>query len=106
MVPQFGTFVEQFNTIVNENSLNVITDSTGDLFIDVPKDMPEEKCNEISGKIGILDRLIGTREKDIGSLFLKGSLADSKFKENNPNYVSELNELRKSFQSFKDSYKH
>lgn len=106
LVPQFGTFVEQFNTIVNENSLNVFTDSDGALFIDVPKDMPQGKSTEISNKVGVLDRLIATQKNSIGSLFLKGSLAENKFKENNPNYISELNDLRKAFQGFKDSYKH
>lgn len=106
LVPQFGNFVEQFNAIVNENSLNVVTDSEGALSIDVPRDMPQDKSLEISNKIGILDRLIATQKNSIGSLFIKGSLYESKFRESNPNYISELNDLRKSFQTFKDSYKH
>lgn len=106
LVPQFGTFVKQFNTIVNENSINVITDSEGALYIDVPKDMPVDKSNEISNRIGVLDRLITTQKSNIGSLFLKASLAENKFRENNPNYISELNDLRKNFQILKDSYKH
>ena len=106
LVPQFGEFVEKFNSFVNDNSLNVVTDSTGNLFVDVPSSMPENKCNEVSTRAGILDRLIKTQGESIGNLFQKGSIAESKFKANNPNYHSELDELRKSFQTFKDLYKH
>ena len=106
LVPQFGSFVEKFNSFVNDNSLNVVTDSTGNLFVDVPADMSEDKYNEISTKVGVLDRLITTQKESIGELFSKGSIAESKFKANNPNYNSELDELRKSFQNFKDLYKH
>lgn len=106
LVPQFGSFVEKFNFFVNDNSLNVVTDSSGNLFVDVPADMSEDKYNEISTKVGVLDRLITTQKESIGELFSKGSIAESKFKANNPNYNSELDELRKSFQSFKDLYKH
>lgn len=106
LVPQFGSFVEKFNSFVNENCLNIVTDSNGNLFVDVPSDMSTDKCNEVSTKVNILDRLITTQKQSIGDLFSKGSIAESKFKANNPNYKSELDELRKSFQTFKDLYKH
>lgn len=106
MVPQFGNFIEQFNSLINENSLSVITDVQGNLSMDVPDSMSEKRSLELSNKVRILDRLISTQKGSISDLFLKGSLADSKFKSNNPEYSAELEGLRKSFQTFKDSYKH
>lgn len=106
LIPQFGGFIEQFNTLISENSVNVFTDSQGNLFIDVPDSMPEDKSNQISNKVNILDRLIKTQSESIKSLFEKGSNIESKFKTNNSNYASELSVLRKSFQTFGNSYKH
>ena len=106
LVPQFGNFVEQFNTLINENSINVITDTKGNLFIDVPGTMTESKSNEITNKVNILDRLIRTQKESIGDLFLKGSLIENKFKSENPDYKPQLEDLRKSYIVFRDSYKH
>lgn len=106
LVPQFKGFIEQFNTLINDNCVNVLTDAKGNLFIDVPNSMPEDKSVQISNKVSVLDRLIKAQSESIGDLFKKGSSIESKFKANNANYTSELNELRKTFISLKDSYKH
>ena len=106
LVPQFGNFVEQFNTLINENSINVITDAKGNLSIDVPSTMTESKSSEIANKVNILDRLISTQKESIGNLFFKGSLIENKFKSENPDYKSQLEGLRKNYITFRDSYKH
>lgn len=62
---QLAYFINQFNNEVNQTGINVITDSAGNMSIDVPTDLQYYVANKISTIIGIIDRLITTHGQEI-----------------------------------------
>jgi len=90
LLPQFGNFILQFNTIVIENTINVINEADGSLTIEVPKEMPDSVSQTLSQKIRILDRLVMTRTGEIDSLLQKGLVIEDQIKEQNPEFISKI----------------
>lgn len=106
LLPQLADFINQFNNVVNQSGINVITDITGNLSIDVPKDMPDYVADNISNRIGIIDRLITTRGQEINELLQKGLNVENKLKTENPDYVSQLSDKIAEFRRLNASYRH
>jgi xanthine dehydrogenase iron-sulfur cluster and FAD-binding subunit A len=99
LLPQLNEFINQFNTIIIENNINVITDAGGNMSIDAPIDMPDDKANSLGKRIGILDGLINTRSKEINDLFQQAMKID---KQSDSVILTKLDEFTK----LKNSYKH
>lgn len=106
MLPQLADFINQFNTVVTESGVNVVTDSTGNMDIDVPQTMSESVANNVSTRIGVIDRLITTRGQEINDLLQKGVQLEKNLKTENPNYVSQLTEKIAEFRRLNAMYKH
>lgn len=106
LLPQLAGFIDQFNNLVTQSGLNVITDSGGNMSIDVPHSMPDAEAEKIGKKIGIIDRLITAHGNSIDDLFQKGLSIENKLKANNPKYVSELTDQIAQFKKLNASYKH
>nr|YP_009672786.1 hypothetical protein [Zelopaecilomyces penicillatus]QDE53010.1 hypothetical protein [Zelopaecilomyces penicillatus] len=106
LLPQFSNFIEQFNHLIISTNVNVISDVNGDLSLDVPASMPDSEAEKISKKVGILDRLIGTRSQEIDKLVQKGLIMESKLKEENPNFTSQILDKVNEFKKLNSSYKH
>lgn len=106
LLPQLSDFINQFNNEINQNGINVITDSTGNMSIDVPSNMPNVESERISTRIGVIDRLITTRGQEINELLKKGLSMENKLKMENPNYVSQLSDKITEFKRLNDLYKH
>ena len=106
LIPQLSDFISQFNNIVTQNGVNVVTDSTGSMAIDVPADMSDPVADSISRRIGIIDRLITTHGNSINDIFQKGLGIERELKANNPNYVSQLSDHITEFKRLNSSYKH
>lgn len=106
LLPQLGNFITQFNQIVNESGISVITDSAGNMSIDVPQNMPDSVANNITTRIGIIDRLITTRGQQINSLLQEGISIEKQLKIQNPNYTSELQQSIDKFKELNNSYRH
>jgi hypothetical protein len=106
LLPQLSTFIEQFDTTVVKTGVNVMTDTAGNMSIDVPSNMPDAEVNKISTRLSIIDRLITTRGQEINSLIQKGLQLESTFKTKNPEYVSQLTDQIQEFRKLNASYKH
>lgn len=106
LLPQLSDFICQFNNLVANTGINVITDSVGNMSIDIPHNMPDYFANNLNTRIGIIDRLINTRGQEINDLLQKGLELEKDFKAENPNYISQLTNKIKEFERLKTSYKH
>ena len=106
LLPQLSGFISQFNEVVSNTGINVISDSVGNLSIDVPKSMPDIEATNISKRIGIIDRLITTRYQEINDLIHKGLSMEKDLQASNPNYISQLTEKLAEFNRLKSLYKH
>jgi hypothetical protein len=104
LLPQLQEFVHKFYDTVNVNNINVITDSSGALQIDVPSSMtPIEERNCVK-KIGILDRLIINHKEKIEELISKGYDIEKNMKTRDNDYISVLKEKSKILKEL--NYKH
>jgi hypothetical protein len=105
-MPQLANFIDQFNTTVNESGVNVLTDQVGNMSISVPASMTDEVANNITNRIGVIDRLINTRGQEIHDLLQKGTSLENKLKMENPHYVSQLTAKIEEFKRLNSLYKH
>ena len=106
MLPQLSDFIGQFNNLVSQSNINVITDSAGNMSIDVPIDMSEPEAQNIKKRIGIIDRLINTQGQNINDLLQKGKALEENLKQKDPNYTSQLTDKINQFKQLNSSYKH
>ncbi len=106
LLPQLVDFINQFNNLVTQTSINVITDSGGNMSIDVPNSMPESEVNRLTTRLGIIDRLITNHGTSLNDLFQKGLSIENKLKVDNSNYISQLSDQYTQFKKLNASYKH
>ena len=106
LLPQLSEFITQFNNVVTQNGINVITDSQGNMNMDIPSNMPDSIAKNISTRLGIIDRLITTRGQEINELLQKGLQAENNLKIENPGYTSQLTEKINEFKRLNNLYKH
>lgn len=106
LLPQFSDFINQFNNLVIQSGINVVTDSVGNISIDVPRGMPDREATQLSTRIGVIDRLITARGQELNDLFEKGMHLESDLKSKNPKYVSQLTQKIAEFERLNRSYEH
>jgi NADH-ubiquinone oxidoreductase chain 3 len=106
LLPQLANFINQFNTVVSKSGVNVITDSLGNMDLDVPKSMTDDVAKNLSNRIGVIDRLITTRGQEIYDLLQKGRDLENRFKMSDSNYVSQIAGKIEEFNKLNSSYKH
>lgn len=106
LLPQLGNFIAQFNTVVSQSGVNVITDSVGNMELDVPNSMSNDAAQKISTRIGIIDRLITTQGQQIRDLLHKAVDLENSLKAANPNYVSQITSQIQEFKGLNDTYNH
>jgi len=106
LIPQFAGFIDQFNTLVIQKSVNVISDSCGNMSIDVPHDMSSKEAGNISKRINIIDSLIESHNITITDLFERGFNIENKLKSDSGNHISELVNKKAEFNKLRNSYQH
>lgn len=106
LMPQLTLFINQFNDVVTNNDINVVTDTAGNMSIDVPKDITDEAGNKLVTRIGVIDRLISERTSNLDELFKQGFDLEKEIKKDNAEYASRIVEKAQAFREIKNSYKH
>jgi len=105
MLPQLNNFISQFHSLISDNNINVITDSLGNMDIEVPKNIVDEDAEKLAKRIGILDRLITNHNNNLQDLFKRGYILDKT--SINPNeYQTQLDEKMKIYESMIAKYRH
>jgi len=105
-MPQLSGFINQFDTIVVKQGINVITDTEGNLSMEVPSAMSDAVAKEVSLRINILDRLINTQGSEIKDLLEKGLGLQNKINMVDPSYKSEIFNQITEFKKLNSSYNH
>ncbi len=106
LLPQFSDFISQFNNMVLTNNINVITDASGNMSLDVPGTMSDTDAETIGKRINIIDRLITLRAQEINDLLQKGLSLNAQLKKDDVNYTSEILDKVNEFKRLNASYKH
>ena len=106
LIPQLNDFISTFHTTVSEANINVITDASGNMSIDVPGNMSDAQVDIVNKKIGIIDRLIQNHSTKISDLLDKGLELEDIIKQNNPNYTSEILKKKFLYTEALSAYKH
>ena len=106
LLPQLAGFISQFDKVLVESGINVMSDTVGNLSMDAPGDMPKSEMNRISNKVGIIDRLINNSGNTLNELFKKGLSLEESIKRENPSYNSQMVEQIQRFKELNGLYKH
>ena len=106
LLPQLSSFIYQFNSIVTENSINVITEANGNMSLDVPLNMADNKAEQLSRRISIIDRLISNQSEKIENLLDKGLIIEKELKQQNSQYTSQILEKVNELKKLNNLYKH
>jgi NADH-ubiquinone oxidoreductase chain 3 len=106
MLPQFGDFISRFNSTVIGSGVNVITDASGAMSIDVTSNLPQDKCDHIAKSIRVLDSLIRTTDQNIHELLDHGRRFENQLRSQNSGYVSELTAKLQEYNRLRASYNH
>lgn len=105
---QMDLFINNFNTLIVDNDVNVISTVDQSIYIDAPNKMPQDKAEDIAKRLNIIDRLISTKREEIDNLFkeawrLEGSLNKDKSDSSNASLIQKKLE---DFQKLNAKYKH
>lgn len=106
IMPELSGYINRFNNTVIENGINVITDSKGNISMDVPNTMSDELVDKVKRSISVIDRLITQRQSDISELIDKGLSLQNKINTVDPFYKSEILSKVTEFEKLKSLYKH
>jgi hypothetical protein len=106
LLPQLEVFINQFKVIIIETGINVISDTQGNMSIDVPSSMSDIDANKISARVGVIDRLITHNGVSINDLFNKGLSIEDSLRSKDPTYNSQLTNQIAKFKALNGSYKH
>ncbi len=106
LLPQLAEFITQFKALVADTGINVVSDAHGNMSIDVPMKMSDIEANNVSTRIGIIDRLITQNGTTINSLFQKGLAIEESLKKTDPSYNSQFIEHIARFKELNRSYNH
>ena len=104
LLPQFKNFIVQFNQVVSTSGVNVVTDTAGNMSLDVPSSMPDDTAQQIGKKLDIIDRLINTRGQEINSFIEKGLNIEKKLE--SPEFKSKILEKIAEYEKINKSYNH
>jgi hypothetical protein len=105
-ISQLSLFISQFNDLIIQNNINVVSDTTGNISIDVPSTMSEDLQSKLAKKVGIIDRLISDRSNTLDELFKQGFDIENSLKKTDPKYSSVIMEKANAFNQLKNTYKH
>ena len=106
LLPQLNDFLHQFNNQIITNDINVITDTGGNLSIQVPDTVTEAKSKLISARVNLLDNLIHNHIEKTEDLLHKGISLEEKLMDKDPEYETKLTPYISEFRKLKGSYKH
>ncbi|CZT13998.1 uncharacterized protein RAG0_17778 [Rhynchosporium agropyri] len=101
ILPQLSKFIEEFNTVVSDNDINVIKDVHGD----VPSEMSNEISKNLSKRIGILDRLINTKSSDIHTLFQQAQAEQTRLEALNTKDIPQISKQMQTILDLNVSFK-
>jgi NADH-ubiquinone oxidoreductase chain 3 len=106
LLPQIANFINQFNTVVSQSGVNVVTDTIGNMDLEVPKSMSDDLAKNLSNRIGVIDRLITTRGQEIRDLLQRGTDLENSLRMADSNYVSQIAGKLQEFNRLNSLYKH
>ena len=106
LIPQLTDFISQFKTVVLDTGITVVSDTYGNMSIDVPMSMSEKNAETISTRINVLDRLINNHGSNINSLLQQGLSIEQYIKKSDPSYNSQLIVQVAKFKALNASYSH
>ena len=106
LLTQLRVFINEFNNLVIREHINVITDSEGNISIDVDANMSEERTQQLANRVDVLHSLIHNHQHNIEDLLERGLSEEQSVLQNNPNYVRRIPSLQTSFNTIIRTYVH
>lgn len=106
LLGQLSIFTTQFHNFVNESGINIVVDASGRIGIDVLASLSDSLAQSYANRVEVLDSLIHNHGHRISDLLARGSEIEEQILELNPDYVSQLSDLRARFNQLMSSYRY
>ena len=106
LLPQLDDFISNFNRFIVEADINVITDASGTLSIDVLGDRNEDTIQGYVTRIKVLDRLIQNHVSELQRLLVRASEIEGTLLASNSNYISQITQYANRLSELIHSYGH
>lgn len=106
VLSQLDGFITRFNNEIITHSINVISDSGGNISIQIPDTMPEARGTLISRRISLIDHLINNHIEKAENLLHRGMSLEEDLMNKDPNYDTQLTDHVAKFRQLKNSYNH
>ena len=106
LLPQLKSFISTWHETIISFNVNIITDGSGQLSLDVPSSMEDDAIEACRKKIGVLDSLICDRFENLDSIFKKGYMIEADIKKSDSKFDSRLIEQSKILKELRNSFKH
>lgn len=106
MMVQLGTFIGQFESLIQAHNVHVITSAGGLTEMDFPSSMSDDTLTRVNYKIGIIKDLVGHHKQSLTDLFKQASILEDQIKTSDPNYTSQLASRLSRFAELKNAFKH
>jgi DNA repair ATPase RecN len=103
---QLNTFISQFHNFVIETGINVVTDASGALGIDVSGTLDDAIAQQYANRIEVLDSLIHNHIHSIENLLKRASEIEAQIMVLNGGYESQLAEFSARLTRLINSYRH
>jgi hypothetical protein len=106
LLSQLDTFISRFNNFVLETGINVVTDASGALGIDVLATLDDAIAQQYANRIEVMDNLIHNHIHSIEDLLARASAIEAQIMAIDNGHVSQLAGLSSRLRELISSYGH
>jgi hypothetical protein len=106
LLSQLDTFISRFNNFVLDTGINVVTDASGALGIDVLATLDDAIAQQYANRIEVMDNLIHNHIHSIEDLLARASAIEAQIMAIDNGHVSQLAGLSSRLRELISSYGH
>lgn len=106
LLSQLDNFINRFNTFIVDNNINIITDSQGNMSMDIPSNLDDSTAFSYTNRVHTLDNLIRNHVNRLEQLVLRGNNLENDILYVDSSYNKQFKYISDRLIYLKNSYKH
>lgn len=106
LLSQLDNFINRFNSFIVDNNINIITDSQGNMSMDISSNLDNSTAVSYTNRVHTLDNLIRNHVNSLEQLVLRGNSLENDISYIDSNYSKQFKYISDRLIYLKNSYKH